>query len=45
MQKGLELRAGKAIGCSELNGLSCGILEQKNAGRNANNGGLVYKVS
>jgi hypothetical protein len=40
-----ELWTGKAIMCSELNRLFFETLEDKNAERNANSGGLAYEVS
>lgn len=39
-----EIRTGKAFECSELNGLFCESLEDKNAIGDEDNESLAYKV-
>lgn len=41
----LELQAGKAVACIELNRLLCGNLENRNVEKNADDGDLAYEVS
>lgn len=43
--KCLELWAGKAFECSELNGLLCESVDDKNVERNANSGLCAYDTS
>lgn len=43
--KCLKLWAGKAIECSKLRELSCGILEDQSVARNEDGGGLAWEVS
>lgn len=41
----LEFKLGKMIECSEINGMFCGGLDARNAGRNVDCGGLPCEVS